>query len=71
MVVPVTFADKTLDKKKEGYEALNELDGAVQAECKCDDSVILRLVLSSPPTSLLGTGGGSWLLSFPCSSSQP
>ncbi|KIW68847.1 acetamidase [Phialophora macrospora] len=32
VVVPVTFADKALDMKKEGYEALNELDGTVQEE---------------------------------------
>jgi hypothetical protein len=34
VVVPVTFADKSVDKKAEGYKPLNELDGIVQAECK-------------------------------------
>lgn len=33
VVVPVTFADKAVDKKKEGYQPLNELDKAVQDEC--------------------------------------
>ncbi|KAL2223232.1 acetamidase [Thermoascus aurantiacus ATCC 26904] len=32
VVVPVTFADKAVDKKKEGYQPLNELDKAVQDE---------------------------------------
>lgn len=34
VVVPVTFADKAVDAKKENYQPLNELDGVVQAECK-------------------------------------
>ncbi len=34
VVVPVTFADKNVDKKKEAYEPLNELDKMVQDECK-------------------------------------
>jgi len=34
VVVPVTFADKAIDKKKEGYEPLTEIDKIVQAECK-------------------------------------
>ena len=34
VVVPVLFADKNIDKKAEGYKALGELDGIVQAECK-------------------------------------
>lgn len=32
MVVPVTFADKKVDVKKEGYEPLNEMDKEVQEE---------------------------------------
>ncbi|KAG9243086.1 amidase signature domain-containing protein [Calycina marina] len=32
VVVPVMFADKNIDTKVEGYEALSELDGVVQAE---------------------------------------
>ncbi|PSS16719.1 hypothetical protein M430DRAFT_103651 [Amorphotheca resinae ATCC 22711] len=32
VVVPVTWADKNLDKKKEGYEPLNPLDKLVQDE---------------------------------------
>lgn len=31
-VVPVTFADKNLDAKKEGYKPLNEMDAQVQEE---------------------------------------
>lgn len=33
VVVPVTFADKAVDKKKEGYQPLNDLDKLVQDEC--------------------------------------
>ncbi|KAJ9297812.1 hypothetical protein DTO271G3_4033 [Paecilomyces variotii] len=32
VVVPVTFADKSVDVKKENYKPLNELDGVVQGE---------------------------------------
>lgn len=32
MTVPVTFADKKLDPKNEGFRAMNEMDAAVQAE---------------------------------------
>ncbi|KAL1964320.1 hypothetical protein VTN77DRAFT_7140 [Rasamsonia byssochlamydoides] len=32
VVVPVTFADKTVDVKKEGYQPLNDVDKVVQAE---------------------------------------
>ncbi|KAI8933813.1 hypothetical protein NX059_009516 [Plenodomus lindquistii] len=32
VVVPVTFADKNVDGKKEGYKPMNELDGQVQDE---------------------------------------
>jgi amidase len=32
VVVPVTFADKNLDAKLEGYSALNEEDARVQSE---------------------------------------
>ena len=34
VVVPVLFADKEVDKRVEGYQALNELDEKVQAECE-------------------------------------
>ena len=34
VVVPVTFADKSVDKKQEGYKPLNDLDKIVQEECK-------------------------------------
>jgi len=34
VVVPVTFADKSIDKKIEDYKPLNKLDETVQAECK-------------------------------------
>jgi amidase len=34
VVVPVTFADKSIDVKKEGYQPLNDTDKLVQAECK-------------------------------------
>ncbi|RAL61085.1 hypothetical protein DID88_010426 [Monilinia fructigena] len=30
VIVPVTFADKGVDKKVQGYEALNKIDGVVQ-----------------------------------------
>ena len=30
--MPVTFADKSLDAKKEGYKPLNEMDAQVQEE---------------------------------------
>ncbi|KAL4977968.1 Acetamidase [Aspergillus desertorum] len=32
VVVPVTFADKNVDKKNEGFKAVNELDALVQGE---------------------------------------
>jgi amidase len=34
VVVPVTWADKSVDKKQEGYKPLNDMDETVQAECK-------------------------------------
>lgn len=34
VVVPVLFADQTIDKKLEGYTPLNELDKKVYAECE-------------------------------------
>jgi amidase len=34
VVVPVTFADKNIDKKQEGYKPLNDMDRTVQEECK-------------------------------------
>ena len=34
VVVPVTFADKSIDKKQEGYKPLNDLDKIVQEECE-------------------------------------
>jgi amidase len=33
VVVPVTFADKTIDKKLQDYKPLSEIDKIVQAEC--------------------------------------
>jgi amidase len=36
VVVPVTFADKAKDIKKDKYEPLNEMDAAVQAEYDAD-----------------------------------
>ena len=36
VVVPVTFADKEKDGKREGYGALNEMDADVQAEYDAD-----------------------------------
>lgn len=37
VVVPVNFVDKGVDKKVEGYKPMNEIDGKVQAECKCSE----------------------------------
>lgn len=34
VVVPVTWADKTIDKKQEEYTPLNDMDKLVQAECE-------------------------------------
>jgi amidase len=34
VVVPVTFANKSIDKKQEGYKPLNDLDKIVQEECE-------------------------------------
>lgn len=31
-VVPVTFADQKVDKKKEGYSPLNDMDAEIQEE---------------------------------------
>lgn len=45
VVVPVTFADKTIDAKKEGYKPLNDMDKVVQEECKH----YITLRLSSMP----------------------
>jgi amidase len=42
VVVPVTWADKNLDKKKEGYEPLNPLDKLVQDECELKNSLPRR-----------------------------
>jgi amidase len=35
VVVPVTNVDKNVDKRVEGYEALDEQDQEVQNDCKC------------------------------------
>lgn len=35
VVVPVTFADKDIDKKQQEYKPLNEVDKLVYDECKC------------------------------------
>lgn len=34
VVVPVTFADKSVDKRPDGFKPLTEMDGTVNAECK-------------------------------------
>jgi amidase len=34
VVVPVTWADKNIDKKEEGYTPLNDMDKLVQSECE-------------------------------------
>jgi len=34
VVVPVTFADKSLDKKDSSYKPMNKMDETVQGECK-------------------------------------
>lgn len=34
VVVPVTFADKAIDKKNESFKPLSEIDGVVQDECR-------------------------------------
>ena len=34
VVVPVTFADKNIDKKQEGYKPLSEIDRVVYDECE-------------------------------------
>lgn len=34
VVVPVTFADRSVDERREGYQALNELDRVVQDGCE-------------------------------------
>jgi amidase len=35
VVVPVTFADKSIDKKQENYKPLNDMDKIIQEECEC------------------------------------
>lgn len=35
VVVPVTFADKNVDKAKRDYKGMNDMDKQVQDECKC------------------------------------
>lgn len=35
VVVPVTWADKSVDKKQENFKPLGDMDKIVQAECKC------------------------------------
>lgn len=34
VVVPVTFADRTIDRKNETFQPLTDMDAAVQAECR-------------------------------------
>ncbi len=41
VVVPVTFADKNVDKKQADYKPLSKIDEAVQAECRCHPSIIM------------------------------
>jgi amidase len=35
VVVPVTWADKSVDKKQEDFKPLGDMDKIVQAECEC------------------------------------
>jgi amidase len=35
VVVPVTFADKSVDVADTSYKPISEIDAAVQADCKC------------------------------------
>jgi len=48
VVVPVTFADKELDKEIEGFKPMNDMDKQVQAECKLfasrDKSIVLTIL---------------------------
>jgi amidase len=51
VVVPVTFADKNIDKNKEDYKPLNDMDRIVQEECRFSNSVLLScayFVLDDP-----------------------
>lgn len=34
VIVPVTFADKNVDKKREDYKPLSKIDGVVNDECE-------------------------------------
>jgi amidase len=36
VVVPVTFADKDLDKKDTAFKPMSDMDKTVQAECRCN-----------------------------------
>lgn len=47
VVVPVTFADKNVDKKRDDYKPLSKIDGVVNDECRftCPDirgSLLIR-----------------------------
>lgn len=35
VVVPVTFADKSVDVRNESFTQMNNMDKIVEAECKC------------------------------------
>lgn len=53
VVVPVTFADKGVDQKVHGYDALNKLDGVIQDDCKFSLScwgglLLIKLSLDDP-----------------------
>lgn len=46
VVVPVTFADKGVDRKVQGYEALNKIDGVVQNDCEFSLYACYRYLLT-------------------------
>jgi len=46
VVVPVTFADRELDKEVGGFKPMNDMDKQVQAECKSSTSSDRSIVLT-------------------------
>jgi amidase len=44
VVVPVTWADKAIDKKDQSYKPMNEMDKIVQAECESHEIYILLII---------------------------
>lgn len=55
VVVPVTFADKAVDKKKTDFKPLTEIDGVVQAECELHASTLLVPSIGLEVTDLIST----------------